>query len=153
MTSHALQGNQTVIEAQAQYFKVMAKLASSGLFEDYMIYEQSGECWFGGGVLRSVTVYADRVESNYLGQVTIKKASGYALLTALNESLFAWEGKWQASGWACFLAQALTPKGHLVLQWICGQPRAAGFILRDTLQEVFDRPEWAPRLKDAPLRM
>lgn len=51
------------------------------------------------------------------------------------------------------MAEAITPPGHLVLQWSCGQPRSHGFILRDTLQEVFDRPEWRDRLKDAPLAM
>lgn len=51
------------------------------------------------------------------------------------------------------LAGAIAPSGHLVLQWSCGQPRAQGFILRDTIQEVFDRPAWRDRLKSAPLRM
>ena len=51
------------------------------------------------------------------------------------------------------LAGAVAPGGHLVLQWSCGQPRAQGFMLRDTLQEVFDRPAWRHRLADAPLAM
>ena len=51
------------------------------------------------------------------------------------------------------MAHSLAPSGHLVLQWSCGQPRADGFMLRDTLQDVFDRPEWAPRLQKAPLQM
>lgn len=51
------------------------------------------------------------------------------------------------------LAGAVAPGGHLVLQWSCGQPRAQGFALRDTMQEVFNRPAWRDRLKDAPLRM
>lgn len=51
------------------------------------------------------------------------------------------------------MVNALTPSGNLVLQWSCGQPRSEGFLLRDTLQEVFDRPKWAERLKAAPLAM
>lgn len=51
------------------------------------------------------------------------------------------------------LAGAVASGGHLVLQWSCGQPRAQGFALRDTIQKVFDRPAWRDRLKDAPLRM
>jgi SAM-dependent methyltransferase len=51
------------------------------------------------------------------------------------------------------LTNAVAPGGHLVLQWSCGQPRVQGFALRDTLQEVFDRPAWRNRLKDAPLAM
>jgi SAM-dependent methyltransferase len=48
---------------------------------------------------------------------------------------------------------AVAQGGHLVLQWSCGQPRSQGFALRDTIQEVFDRPAWRERLKDAPLAM
>lgn len=51
------------------------------------------------------------------------------------------------------MAKSLTPSGHMVLQWSCGQPRSQGFRLRDTLQEVFDRTDWTDRLKEAPLAM
>lgn len=51
------------------------------------------------------------------------------------------------------MAGALRQGGYLVLQWSCGQPRAQGFALRDTLQTVFDRPAWRDRLKAAPLAM
>lgn len=51
------------------------------------------------------------------------------------------------------MANALSKGGYLVLQWSCGQPRAQGFVLRDTLQTVFDRPAWRDRLKNAPLAM
>jgi len=48
---------------------------------------------------------------------------------------------------------AVAQGGHLVLQWSCGQPWSQGFALRDSIQEVFDRPRWRERLKDAPLAM
>ena len=51
------------------------------------------------------------------------------------------------------MAKAVAPGGHLVLQWSCGQPRSQGFALRDAIQEVFNRPAWRKRLKDAPLAM
>lgn len=51
------------------------------------------------------------------------------------------------------IAAAVQPGGHIALQWSCGQSRAEGFILRDTIQEVFDRPQWQPRLINAPLTM
>lgn len=51
------------------------------------------------------------------------------------------------------MTDAVVPSGHLVLQWSCGQPRSQGFLLRDTLQEVFNRPAWRERLKEAPLKM
>jgi NADPH-dependent ferric siderophore reductase/SAM-dependent methyltransferase len=51
------------------------------------------------------------------------------------------------------MARAVVPGGLLVLQWSCGQPRDAGFALRDVLAEVFDRPAWRDRLAAAPLAM
>lgn len=51
------------------------------------------------------------------------------------------------------MTAAVAPGGHLLLQWSCGQARAQGFALRDTLQEVFNRPAWRDRLQDAPLAM
>lgn len=51
------------------------------------------------------------------------------------------------------MAKATAPGGHLVLQWSCGQPRSAGFALRDTMQEVFERPQWRDRLRHAPLAL
>jgi SAM-dependent methyltransferase len=51
------------------------------------------------------------------------------------------------------MANAVAAGGHLALQWSCGQPRAQGFALRDTIQEVFNRPTWRERVKDAPLAM
>lgn len=51
------------------------------------------------------------------------------------------------------MAKATASGGHLVLQWSCGQPRSAGFGLRDTMREVFDRPRWRDRLRQAPLAL
>lgn len=49
------------------------------------------------------------------------------------------------------MAKAVLPGGHLVLQWSFGQPRSSGFVLRDTVQEVFDRLTWQEKLREAPL--
>ncbi|CAH9051226.1 tRNA 5-carboxymethoxyuridine methyltransferase [Pseudoalteromonas sp. CIP111854] len=51
------------------------------------------------------------------------------------------------------MADAVKENGYALLQWSCGQPRAQGFVLRDTIQEVFDRPKWSSKLKAAPLTM
>ncbi|MDP9793650.1 SAM-dependent methyltransferase [Catenuloplanes nepalensis] len=49
------------------------------------------------------------------------------------------------------MARAVAPGGLLVLQYSAGQPRADGFVLRDTLRAVADRPAWRDRLEDAPI--
>lgn len=51
------------------------------------------------------------------------------------------------------IASAVKPNGHVILQWSCGQARSEGFVLRDTIQEVFDQPQWRERLIKAPLTM
>ena len=92
----------------------IATLASSGLFENYMIYERAGECWFGGDVSRSVILYADRLESLHKGRLAVRQASGKGLIQALVEELSTWKGEWQASGWAGFeLAYALNDPTRL----------------------------------------
>ena len=92
----------------------IATLASSGLFENYMIYERGGECWFGGDVSRSVILYADRLESLHKGRLAVRQASGKGLIQALVEELSTWKGEWQASGWAGFeLAYALNDPTRL----------------------------------------
>lgn len=51
------------------------------------------------------------------------------------------------------IAAAVKPGGCIAIQWSCTQPSTEGFLLRDTLQEVFTSPKWRDRLKDAPLAM
>ncbi|MBJ7536587.1 salicylate synthase [Marinomonas sp. C1424] len=100
--------NMTNSNTKNHVFKLAATLASSHLFEDYMIYEKDGECWFGGGIERSVTLYADRLESSYNGQSSVVEVADKTLFELLNTELSSWEGAWQANGWACFeLAYAL----------------------------------------------
>jgi len=93
---------------QKLIFARAAALASSGLFSEYLVYENNGECWFGGGVKRSVTLFADRLESESATGKEIKQVHSRQLCQALEQELKGWDGQWQACGWACFeLAYAL----------------------------------------------
>ncbi|WP_262851024.1 class I SAM-dependent methyltransferase, partial [Sphaerisporangium corydalis] len=49
------------------------------------------------------------------------------------------------------MARATSPGGLLVLQWSHGQPRSAGFALRDVLESVTRRTAWRERLAEVPL--
>lgn len=116
-------------QSQKRAMESAAALASNGMFDDYLIYEQNGECWFGGGAVRSITVFADRIESRQGDRLLVRKVSSEQLCEALTEELANWEGKWQACGWACFeFAYALkTPEllndeeraGHVPLLYLC----------------------------------
>lgn len=131
-----------------QKLSAAAQLADSQLFADYLIYEQDGNCWFGGGVERSVTLFADRVESRHGAVVSVQKVASSELCQALAAELASWQGQWQAGGWACFeLAYALNAPhllteaeraGEVPLLYLC-QPEAI-VELADETRIVTDSP-------------
>lgn len=49
------------------------------------------------------------------------------------------------------MARATSPGGLVILQWSHGQPRSAGFALRDVMADVIRRPGWRERLAGVPL--
>lgn len=114
MTADTLESSTSLANTKTHALEYAATLANSNLFQDHMVYEQGGECWFGGGVVRSVTLFADRLESRHGETFSIQKIDSSELCQALAKELAGWSGQWQASGWACFeLAYALkTP--HLL---------------------------------------
>lgn len=99
-------------DEQKLIFARAAALADSGLFSDYLVYEKNGECWFGGGVARSITLFANRLESNGAQGLSVIQAESRDLCQVLAAELDNWDGQWQACGWAAFeLAYALkTPE-------------------------------------------
>lgn len=108
MNTDALEPSESLGNTAINILEYAATLANSALFKDHMIYEQAGECWFGGDVIRSVTLFADRLESRNGDNFTIQKVNSPDLCQALAAELASWSGHWQASGWACFeLAYAL----------------------------------------------
>jgi salicylate synthase len=111
---------------------LMARLARSGLFDQYMVYENGSEWSFAGGALASVRLGADERD-----------------LTAVEEQLAAVpvEG-WRAYGWATFelgvvLAGADADDGANLLHLVVpsSEVRAADgtVLVRSVDQEQLDR--------------
>lgn len=116
MSTDLLEPVTSSAENQSQYsvLESAAALAGSGLFSDYMVYEQNGECWFAGGVVRSVTMYSDRLEIRLGETPSIRKVDGVDLCQALTEELANWPGEWKACGWACFECAHAFKTPHLL---------------------------------------
>lgn len=145
------------IHSQALRFEYAAALASSNLFTDYLIYEQAGECWFGGGTMRSITLFADRLESRDGDVLTVKKVTSENLCQALSKELATWPGQWQGGGWACFeLAYALKAphllsdeekSGAVPLLYFC-QPEVVVSLNKDATQIVSASPNLERQVRE-----
>lgn len=149
MTIDMLEQSKRLAPAQTHCFEYAATLANSNLFEDYLIYEQGGECWFGGGVIRSITLFADRLESRDGDVLTIHKVDSKNLCQALSKELAGWPGQWQAGGWACFEFAYALKAPHLLseaerdglvpLLYLC-EPEISVSLNKDAVRIVTDRP-------------
>lgn len=150
MTIDLLEHPKNVVRTPAHCFEYAATLANSNLFNDYLIYEQGGDCWFGGGVTRSLTVFADRVESRVGDTLTIHKVDSKNLCQTLSKELAGWSGQWQACGWACFEFSYAIKAPHLLndeeragrvpLLYLC-EPEISVSLTGDATRIVTGLPE------------
>ncbi|MBG9995592.1 salicylate synthase [Pseudoalteromonas sp. NZS127_1] len=92
----------TQSDEQNLIFARAAALADSGIFKEYLIYEDNGECWFAGGIVRSITVFATHIESNTSAGKTQCQVNSENLCQVLQQELNTWDGEWQACGWSSF---------------------------------------------------
>lgn len=148
-TDILLEPTETQGEDQIQALESAAALAQSGLFKNYIVYEKNGECWFGGDVARSITVYANRIERQDGEATSIRELTGDELCDVLAEELSLWSGQWQGFGWACFeFAYAIkTPhllteeerRGEVPLLYLC-QPLVNVGLSRHSLNIVSENP-------------
>lgn len=145
MTIDLLEPSKSFAHTQALRLEYVAALANSNLFTDYLIYERGGDCWFGGGVVRSITLFANRLESRDGDALTVHEVESENLCQALSKELATWPGQWQAGGWACFeLAYALKAphllteeekSGAVPLLYIC-QPEVSVSLNNDSIRIV-----------------
>ncbi|MEU6375583.1 salicylate synthase [Streptomyces sp. NPDC046909] len=79
-----------------------ARLAESGLFDQYVVYEREGDCWFAGGVLGEIVVDRSEIRGRWLTDETVTPL-GPRPLRQVQEKLrdMAVEG-WHAYGWMAF---------------------------------------------------
>ena len=157
MTTDTLEPLKSLANVHNQTMEYAAALANSELFDDYLIYEQGGECWFGGGVVRSVTLFADRIETRQGETVTAKKINGSELCQALARELASWQGQWQAGGWSTFeLSYALkTPEllteneraGNVPLLYLC-QPEISVSLGKGPVRIRSEKPGLERQVRD-----
>ncbi|NUT28313.1 MAG: salicylate synthase [Streptomyces sp.] len=82
--------------------QLAAKLAESGLFDQYVIYEQNGDVWFAGGALGEILVGRSEIRRRWLDEETVAPLGPHPLRQVHEElERTAVEG-WHAYGWMAF---------------------------------------------------
>ncbi|MDO0917217.1 salicylate synthase [Streptomyces sp. DT2A-34] len=82
--------------------QLAAQLAESGLFDQYVIYEQNGDLWFAGGALGEIQVDRSEIRRRWLTEQTAAPLGPHPLRQVHEElGRMAVEG-WNAYGWMAF---------------------------------------------------
>ncbi|MFF7163695.1 salicylate synthase [Streptomyces sp. NPDC008086] len=82
--------------------QLAAELAESGLFDQYVIYEQNGDFWFAGGALGEIRVDRSEIRRRWLDEETAAPLGPHPLRQVHEElDRTAAEG-WNAYGWMAF---------------------------------------------------
>ncbi|NKZ05445.1 salicylate synthase [Actinomadura latina] len=92
----------------------MARLAGSGLFADYVVYERPGSWTFAGGVLGEVVLDAGTVRTRWPGGPASARPWSGRPADALRDAFAeAPQPAWNAYGWIAFEFAAAHPTGRL----------------------------------------
>ncbi|MFC3998905.1 salicylate synthase [Nocardiopsis sediminis] len=84
------------------------RLAGSGLFEGYVVYERGGDWWFAGDPLADVVLDGASVRSTVDGSTRVEPWAGPSLAQVGDALAGAGVQGWRAFGWAAFeLAYAI----------------------------------------------
>ncbi|SNT29691.1 salicylate synthase [Actinomadura meyerae] len=103
-----------VLECTAEPLAVMARLAGSGLFGDYVVYERPGSWTFAGGVLGEVVLDAATVHVRWPGRPPSTGPWSGRPADALRDGFAdAPLPAWNAYGWIAFEFAAPRPTGRL----------------------------------------
>ncbi|MGI8329565.1 salicylate synthase [Actinomadura scrupuli] len=94
---------EVAVQVTADPLQLVARLARSGLFEDYVVYEQPGTWTFAGGTLGEVVLGADEVRTRWLDRPEQAEPWSGAPSEILREALEASPvAGWTAYGWIAF---------------------------------------------------
>ncbi|MFF4272474.1 salicylate synthase [Streptomyces sp. NPDC001536] len=125
-----------------------ARLAESGLFDQYVVYEREGDCWFAGGVLGEIVVDRSEIRARWLTDETVTPIGAHPL-RQVQEQLAAMDvAGWHAYGWMAFEFSHLHTDRpdragddrllHLVVPHSEVRLRQDGALVRSTDQETLD---------------
>lgn len=149
------------VDAPLDPLLVVARLANSGQFDEYVVYERDG-CWtFAGGVLALITMDSHEVRCSGAGIVEgsrpLSGPPGALLHEALNDVRV---DEWRAYGWLGFdlagrpaepgapgadtsreiIAQLLLPRVEVRLSGDGALIRAVGTAEREAVRDLLARP-------------
>ncbi|MFA1543141.1 salicylate synthase [Actinomadura monticuli] len=102
-----------VLECAAEPLAAMARLAGSGLFGDYVVYERPGSWTFAGGVLGEVVLEAGTVHARWHGLPPSARPWSGRPADALRDAFAEAPPGWNAYGWIAFEFAAPHPAGRL----------------------------------------
>ncbi|TYB41768.1 salicylate synthase [Actinomadura chibensis] len=103
-----------LVEHESEPLALTARLAASGLFDDYVVYERPGSWTFAGGLLGEVVLDADRVHARWPGRAPAARAWTGRPADALRDTFAAAPlPAWNAYGWIAFEFAAPEPRGRL----------------------------------------
>ncbi|WP_246250883.1 salicylate synthase [Actinomadura litoris] len=103
-----------VVEHTAEPLSLMARLAGSGLFDDYVVYERPDSYTFAGGTLGEVVLDAGTVRTRWPGVPAGSRPWSGHPADALREAFAAAPlPAWNAYGWIAFEFAASRPSGRL----------------------------------------
>lgn len=125
-----------------------ARLAESGLFDQYVVYEREGDCWFAGGALGEIVVDRSEIRARWLTDETATPLGAHPL-RQVQEHLAAMDvAGWHAYGWMAFEFSHLHTDRpdragddrllHLVVPHSEVRLRQNGALVRSTDQETLD---------------
>jgi salicylate synthetase len=125
-----------------------ARLAESGLFDQYVVYEREGDCWFAGGALGEIVVDRSEIRARWLTDETVTPLGAHPL-RQVQEHLAAMDvAGWHAYGWMAFEFSHLHTDRpdragddrllHLVVPHSEVRLRQNGALVRSADQETLD---------------
>ncbi|MBT2417070.1 salicylate synthase [Streptomyces sp. ISL-22] len=82
--------------------QLAAQLAESGLFDQYVIYEQNGDVWFAGGALGEILVSRSEIRRRWLAEETAAPLGPHPLRQVHQQLDQLAVAGWNAYGWMAF---------------------------------------------------
>lgn len=128
--------------------RLAAKLAESGVFDQYVIYEQNGDVWFAGGALGEIQVGRSEIRRRWLDEETAAPLGSHPLRQVHEELGRLAVAGWTAYGWMAFEFSHLHAGRpdragdddllHLIVPHSEVRLRQEGAVIRSADQETLD---------------
>ncbi|MFC8089720.1 salicylate synthase [Streptomyces sp. NPDC057301] len=128
--------------------QLAAKLAESGVFDQYVIYEQNGDVWFAGGALGEIQVGRSEIRRRWLDEETAAPLGSHPLHQVHEELGQLAVAGWTAYGWMAFEFSHLHAGRpdragdddllHLIVPHSEVRLRQQGAVIRSADQETLD---------------